>query len=132
MVKAWLCVLKRISSPRFATYIQHSSPPAGLALAIPDLGDLISLIGAFASSALALIFPPVLEILVFGKVPNHKLLGLPRPVWFTKDILILMLGIVGFLFGTYASLVEIGKNIAKGNTEPEYCGFGSCAYNYTD
>jgi len=38
---------------------------AGIAIGIPDLGDLISLVGAIASSALALMFPPLFEILVF-------------------------------------------------------------------
>ena len=44
-----------------------------LAIAIPDLGDIISLIGAMASSMLALILPPTIDQLVmtFNK-PNGK------------------------------------------------------------
>ena len=35
------------------------------AVAIPDLGDYITLIGAFSSSFLALIFPPIIHIFTF-------------------------------------------------------------------
>ncbi len=106
----------------------HPPPPAALALAIPDLEDLISLVGAFASSALALVFPPLLEMLVFWKYSDHKCCGLPRPFWITKDILIMTLGIVGFLFGTYASISEIVKNIGKSSSGEESCGLGNCNY----
>lgn len=69
---------------------------------IPNLSGIISLVGAFSSSALALIFPPFIEIITFwpdqlGKY-NWKL-------W--KDIAIIVFGITGFAFGTYASLENI-------------------------
>ncbi len=104
-----------------------TSLPAALAMAIPDLDDLISLVGAFASSALALIFPPVLEMLVFWNSPDHKWCGLPRPFWITKDILIMTLGIVGFAVGTFASIQEIVKNIAHPSSSEDSCGLGNCA-----
>ena len=78
---------------------------AGIAIGIPDLGDLISLVGAIASSALALMFPPLFEILVFWRQWRYGCL--PFPVWFTKNILIILLGVVGSCFGTYAAISSI-------------------------
>lgn len=34
-------------------------------MAIPNIGDYITLIGAFSSSFLALIFPPIIDMLTF-------------------------------------------------------------------
>ena len=80
-----------------------------IALAVPDLDDLISLIGAVASSGLALIFPPLLSILVFWRIRHkcHWLGCFPWPVWVVKDVLIATLGVVGSLFGTYAAIRRI-------------------------
>ena len=81
---------------------------ASLALSIPDLDDLITLVGALASSALALVFPPLIHILTFRKQQNKKCLGyLPKPFWIIKDIAIISLGVTGFLFGTFASFHSI-------------------------
>ncbi len=99
---------------------------AVLALAIPDLDDLITLVGAFASSALALIFPPLLEMLVFWNSPDRKWCGLPRPFWITKDILIMTLGIVGFIVGTFASIQDIAENFHFKYTSAGSCGLGNC------
>lgn len=73
-----------------------------LAAVIPNLGSIISLVGAVSSSALALIAPPIIEIITFyhvGYGPYNQML------W--KDILILMFGLCGFVFGTWASLAQI-------------------------
>jgi proton-coupled amino acid transporter len=82
---------------------------AGLAIGIPDLGDLLTLVGAVASSALALIFPPFIHILTFWKVRDANLIcsWLPRPVWVTKDVAIMSLGMTGLVFGTYAAINNI-------------------------
>ncbi|KAF5282182.1 hypothetical protein FQR65_LT02879 [Abscondita terminalis] len=73
-----------------------------LAAAIPNLGAVISLVGAFSSSALALILPSVIEIVTFW--PNK----LGKYNWiFWKDILIMLFGFVGFLIGSYVSFLNV-------------------------
>lgn len=72
------------------------------AIAIPNLGAVISLVGAFSSSALALIFPPLIEIVTFwpDNLGNYKWV-----LW--KDAAIILFGFVGFLVGSYVSLLNI-------------------------
>jgi proton-coupled amino acid transporter len=71
---------------------------------VPHLDLLISLIGAFASCALALMLPPIIELLTLsveqGQLPWWKVL---------KDILIIVFGLIGFITGTWTSLQEIIK-----------------------
>ncbi len=99
---------------------------ASLALAVPDLGDLISLVGAVASNALALIFPPLLNMLVFynsahlpwtATTPSEAIW---QALWMTKDASIVLLGLVGFVLGTYATIDNIidffEHNTSKENT----------------
>ena len=88
----------------------NSSLVAGLAITIPKLDLFISLIGAFASSALAIIFPPILQIIVFWREPEpcwQKLL------WISKSLLIILVGVIGFATGTYVAvegIVDYFKN----------------------
>ena len=73
-----------------------------LAAMIPNLGAVISLVGAVSSSTLALIFPPLIEIVTFwpDKLGRHYWV-----LW--KDIAIMVFGILGFIFGTYTSVAQI-------------------------
>ncbi|KAI5607992.1 proton-coupled amino acid transporter 1, partial [Silurus asotus] len=71
-----------------------------LAILIPELDLVISLVGSISSSALALIFPPLLEIITFHTE------GI-SPFVLSKNIVISLIGLVGFLTGTYISIVEI-------------------------
>jgi proton-coupled amino acid transporter len=69
---------------------------------IPNLGAVISLVGAVSSSTLALIFPPVIEIITFW----HK--GFGKYSWILwKDIFIMIFGLLGFVFGSYVSIWNI-------------------------
>ena len=68
---------------------------------IPHLALFISLVGAFAGTALALIFPPVIDLLC--KYCQHKL---TTRVWL-QNLGLFSFGILGFTTGTYASLVQI-------------------------
>lgn len=82
-----------------------------LAAIIPNLRDIISLVGAVSSSTLALIFPPLIEIITFW--PNN----LGKHNWILwKDIGIMIFGILGFVFGTYTSIEQILNSDDSTNT----------------
>ncbi|XP_049541876.1 proton-coupled amino acid transporter-like protein CG1139 [Anopheles darlingi] len=73
-----------------------------LAAIIPNLSTFISLVGAVSTSTLALVFPPLIELLTVW--PN------PRPGYrwlILKDALIIAFGASGFFFGTAKSLSMI-------------------------
>ena len=72
----------------------------GIAIGIPQLDNFISLLGAVSSSALAIIFPPLFHILTF-RGEGLTIFG------FFKDILIIVIGFLGFIFGTYTAILAI-------------------------
>ena len=83
-----------------------------LAITIHELDLFISLIGAFASSALAIIFPPFLQIIVFSKEPEPCW---KKFLWISKSVLIIILGLMGFATGTYVSVKGIVDYFRTGN-----------------
>uniref|UniRef100_A0A914MEK0 Amino acid transporter transmembrane domain-containing protein n=5 Tax=Meloidogyne TaxID=189290 RepID=A0A914MEK0_MELIC len=68
---------------------------------IPHLGLFISLVGAFAGTALALIFPAMIDLLC-----NYSQMKLTRGIWI-KNIFLFGFGVLGLVTGTYASLTQI-------------------------
>lgn len=80
-----------------------------VAEAVPNLVLLISLVGAFCSSALALMFPPLIDIVL--ELVKEK--GQPSKFLIAKDSLIILLGLVGFVTGTYESILAIVNNFLE-------------------
>ncbi|XP_027462403.1 proton-coupled amino acid transporter 3 [Zalophus californianus] len=70
------------------------------AILIPRLDLVISFVGSVSSSALALIIPPLLELITFY-VEDMSC------VTIAKDIMISILGLLGCVFGTYQALYEL-------------------------
>ncbi|XP_056012607.1 neutral amino acid uniporter 4-like [Ostrea edulis] len=75
-----------------------------IAMVIPHLDLLIALIGALASSSLALIFPPIIELVTLSADGSR-----PSVVIILKDLFIMLLGLVGCITGTYAAILGIIK-----------------------
>ncbi|XP_064482211.1 proton-coupled amino acid transporter 1-like isoform X2 [Ornithodoros turicata] len=75
-----------------------------LAALIPQLDLFISLVGALASSSLALILPPVIELLTLHDASCGKLMW---SFLCTKNIVITLFGVIGFVSGTYVALDKI-------------------------
>ncbi|KAF2359652.1 Amino acid transporter transmembrane domain [Trinorchestia longiramus] len=101
---------------RFARYTRRKNTVyffrAGLVLItllfaalIPHIGLFISLVGAMASSTLALIFPPMLHSLTFYDTISW--IGL------LKNMFIMVFGLVCFFTGSYYSIAAIVKEMSS-------------------
>uniref|UniRef100_A0A8D0N2J8 Solute carrier family 36 member 1 n=1 Tax=Sus scrofa TaxID=9823 RepID=A0A8D0N2J8_PIG len=71
-----------------------------VAILVPRLDLVLSLVGSVSSSALALIIPPLLEIATYYSEGMS-------PLAIIKDALISMLGFLGFVVGTGVTLYEL-------------------------
>ncbi|XP_057312174.1 neutral amino acid uniporter 4-like [Hydractinia symbiolongicarpus] len=81
---------------------------SALAASIPQLDNFIALIGAVASSGLAIIFPPLFHILTFRK-NGLTILEL------IKDIFIISVGVIAFAVGGYTAVTNIVKGFDSSN-----------------
>ena len=81
-----------------------------IAALIPNIGLVISLVGAVASTALSVIFPPICESITFW--PD----GLGRYKWqLVLNILIISFGVYVFIAGTALSLSNIFACVREGH-----------------
>ncbi|XP_026743418.1 proton-coupled amino acid transporter-like protein pathetic [Trichoplusia ni] len=70
-----------------------------IAIAFPNIGNLMGLLGAFCLSNMGFIFPAIIELLVVWETP-----GLGRYKWrLWKNILVLIVGVLLFIAGTYSN-----------------------------
>ncbi|XP_078370111.1 proton-coupled amino acid transporter 1-like isoform X2 [Oculina patagonica] len=81
-----------------------------MAVSIPQLDNFISLVGSVSCTALAIIFPIFIHILTLasegdGRVPLFT---------FFKDGVIMVMGVLMFMFGTYTSVARIIERYEKG------------------
>lgn len=74
-----------------------------IAVAIPQLGPFISLVGAVCLSTLGLMFPAIIELVTYWESP-----GMGSCYWrLWKNFFIILFGILGFITGTITSIEEI-------------------------
>lgn len=74
-----------------------------VAIALPQIGAFVSLIGAVCLSMLGLIMPPIIELVTYWE---HE--GLGRLNWrLWKNCFLICFGIIGFVLGAYVSIEEI-------------------------
>lgn len=78
-----------------------------LAILVPKIDLFISLVGSIASSTLAIIIPPILDLVVFWPESNRSK---PKLI---KNILIILFGIYIFIAGTWVSMNDIIKYLMK-------------------
>ena len=71
---------------------------------------MISLVGSLSSSAVAIIFPPLVHMVTMARPPGPGLCW----VVVVKDVLVMIFGIVGFLVGTVTSIVDIVRAFSTG------------------
>lgn len=79
-----------------------------MALAIPDLGSIIGLIGAFCLSMLGFVFPALIEICVLH--PDQH--GIAKYM-LVKNVLFVLFGVFALVVGSTLSIIEFVKSMKK-------------------
>ncbi|XP_050443668.1 proton-coupled amino acid transporter-like protein CG1139 isoform X3 [Adelges cooleyi] len=79
----------------------------GLAIAIPNLGPFISLVGALCLSFLGLIIPSCIDLVTCWDDP-----GMGTLYWrLWKNLIIIAFGLLGLVTGVYSSMIDIVKEL---------------------
>lgn len=91
-------------------YASHPSNIVAVSELVPLLNIFLSLIGAMCSSALALIFPPVIELVCAWNSSKG-----PSPFMLLKNIAIMLIAVLGLVTGTYESLNALFTALQKGD-----------------
>lgn len=73
-----------------------------LAEVVPALNAFISLLGALCSSALALVFPVIIELVLNWNSPDG-----PSKLNLSKNAIILAVALFGLVTGTYESFTNL-------------------------
>lgn len=156
ILEPWIARRRRPRAVDAALRIVVVAATCVCAVAIPNIGDYIALIGAFSSSFLALLFPPIIEIMTFHSEAGECVYT-PTPdeddeedslinsenanfrgalhassvdqgsglAWYTvlKNVIILVIGSVGFVTGTIISVKDIIHDLQVHN-ENDTCSGG--------
>lgn len=80
-----------------------------IAESVPMLDLFISLIGSMCSTSLALLMPPLIEL-----VSKWGLSDRPKPVAMVKNFVIILIGAFCFVTGTYESVSELVNRVLHG------------------
>ncbi|XP_057333763.1 proton-coupled amino acid transporter-like protein pathetic [Microplitis mediator] len=93
--------------PRLAQYVVRTVMVIAcvcLAIAIPNIGPLVELVGAFCFSLLGLLAPVVIEVITYWDV------GFGRFNWMIiKNIIVTFIGVLALVFGTNSAIQGIIK-----------------------
>lgn len=69
---------------------------------MPHLNLFISLVGAVCATSLAVLYPPIIEIIMAYSTPEG-----PTLFMVIKNILIIVVALFGFIMGSYESVAAL-------------------------
>ncbi|XP_058449228.1 proton-coupled amino acid transporter-like protein pathetic [Malaya genurostris] len=80
-----------------------------IAAFLPNIGPFVTLIGAVCLSTLGLMFPAIIELVTYYEQPGYG--SCYWVLW--KNIVLILFGVVGFITGTYVSIVEFTQHLEE-------------------
>jgi amino acid permease len=99
------CFLTFKESEFISIKVDNSFFPGGLAAAVPQLHNVISLVGALTMSLLGFVFPVAIHSITFYNDLSW--------IVHAKNVAIFVFGILGCLAGTYTAVYNIIKTLQK-------------------